>query len=264
MIRNHKMPRPATAIACIALFFAVAGGSAIALSGKNTVDSGDIKKAQVKTSDLGNDAVTTKKIKKDAVRAADIQSGAVGSGEIRSRQVGRVDLAPAEPVHLLTVGELHNGGEGDCIWGVTSPVLAPFRPNPPGYYKDALGFVHLTGILFSANGPGGDGSCGGGPGEASEDSVAFILPEGYRPANDVITGGGGGGAGVIGTTPLSAPPEAWPAGAVINPGSGIPALLDNVVFEPASLGGGTPRRDSSGSARSGGAGSLQRLADLVG
>ena len=54
-----RRPSPTTVIACLALFFAVAGGSAIALKGRNSVDSGDIKPKAVKTSDIANNAVTT-------------------------------------------------------------------------------------------------------------------------------------------------------------------------------------------------------------
>ena len=84
-----KRPNPTTVIACLALFFAVAGGSAIALQGRNSVDSGDIKKGNVKTSDIRNNAVTTKKIKNNHVRAADIQNNAVGPARFGTRRSER-------------------------------------------------------------------------------------------------------------------------------------------------------------------------------
>ena len=96
MLKKLGRPSPAIVIACLALFFAVAGGSAIALQGSNTVDSGDIKPKAVKTSDIANNAVTTKKIKNNHVRAADIQNNAVGTGEIRNGQVRNGDIVPAE------------------------------------------------------------------------------------------------------------------------------------------------------------------------
>lgn len=43
----------ANVAATIALVAAIGGGTAVALDGKNTVDSGDIKKGQVRASDLG-------------------------------------------------------------------------------------------------------------------------------------------------------------------------------------------------------------------
>ena len=50
-------PSPAMVVALIALFIAL-GGTAVALSGKNTVQSDDIGPgAQVKAADIANDAV---------------------------------------------------------------------------------------------------------------------------------------------------------------------------------------------------------------
>ena len=45
------------AVALLALFVAVGGGSAMALSGKNSVSSGDIKPDAVKSSDINDGAV---------------------------------------------------------------------------------------------------------------------------------------------------------------------------------------------------------------
>ena len=268
MNSNRRAPRPATVIACIALFFAVAGGSAIALQGRNSVDSGDIKKGAVKTSDIANNAVTTKKIRNNHVRAADIQNNAVGTGEIGNGQVQTADFAPAEAVRLVgAAGQptLGNGGEGDCIWSATpsGPPL-PYRFSPPGFYKDVLGYVHLTGVIFQQDGPGGDAMCGGGgPGETSEDAVAFVLPEGYRPTNDGLYIAGGAGTLVIGSTPLVVPPsDSFPAGAVATFTGGSGMLLDGVIIEPAGTGGGLPRRGTESSTS--GAESLGNLADLFG
>ena len=50
-------PSPAMVVAVVALFVAL-GGSAAALSGKNTVDSGDIINAEVKGKDVKDDSLT--------------------------------------------------------------------------------------------------------------------------------------------------------------------------------------------------------------
>ena len=116
-MRERRRPSPTTVIACLALFFAVAGGSAIALQGRNSVDSGDIKRLAVKVSDIANNAVTTRKIRKNHVRASDVQNDAIGTGELRDGQVRVADLAPAEPMRLLgAVGQpsFGNGGQEDC------------------------------------------------------------------------------------------------------------------------------------------------------
>jgi hypothetical protein len=258
MLKKLGRPSPATVIACLALFFAIAGGSALALQGRNSVNSGDIKNGQVKTSDIANNAVTTKKIKGNAVRTSDIQNG----------QVRRADIASAEALHVVgTPGnpQFNNGGEGDCIWTPNQTPPLPERFNPTGFYKDSLGYVHLTGVAFPNDAPGGDGTCGGGAGESSEDGYAFILPPGYRPTNDDLAATSGSGTLIVGSTPLSVTPDTFPAGAVVSLSSGSPVLLDGIVFEPAGVAGGLPRRAPSARAgASGGGGSLESLADLFG
>jgi hypothetical protein len=259
MPKKLGRPSPATFIACIALFFAVAGGSAIALKGRNTVDSGDIKNKQVKTSDLANNAVTTRKIKGNAVRTSDIQNGQVRTG----------DIQPLESLHVVgTAGEpaFGNGGEGDCIWSATSSSPLPYRFGPPGFYKDALGYVHLTGVAFAVNGPGGDAVCGGaGPGEGIEDAIAFILPAGYRQTSDKLVATGTLGALIAGSTPLIAGSDVIPAGGVADISSSGAILLDGITLEPVGQAGGLPRRgDSAGSGASGGGLLPKDLAHLFG
>jgi hypothetical protein len=60
----------------VALFFVFTGG-AYALQGKNTVDSGDIKKGQVKNSDLAANAVDSTKIADNAITGADIDESSL-------------------------------------------------------------------------------------------------------------------------------------------------------------------------------------------
>lgn len=54
------------AVAMLALFVAVGGGSAMALSGKNSVNSGDIKPDAVKSSDINDGAVGLEDLDTDA------------------------------------------------------------------------------------------------------------------------------------------------------------------------------------------------------
>ena len=62
MLRNFKRrPSPAMAVAFVALLAALSG-TAVALPGKNTVNSGDIKNGQVKGKDIGKNTVTAKKV----------------------------------------------------------------------------------------------------------------------------------------------------------------------------------------------------------
>jgi hypothetical protein len=242
MRSKMKRPRPMDAVACIALFFALAGGTAVALAGRNTVDSGDIKPKQVKTSDIANNAVTTRKVKNNAVRTADVQNG----------QIKPADLAATEPVHKVgTPGEppFGNGGEGDCIWAAPT-TLGSIRPNPMGFYKDAYGMVHLLGVATATDAAPGDGMCGGAGAETNEDAVAFVLPPGYRPARDELLVQGTDLVVIIGNTPLDTGPGGIvPAGAVYADNNVV--VGDGFTFRAAGPGTGLPRRaQSEGSTRS--------------
>ena len=232
---------PTTVIACLALFFAIAGGSAIALQGRNSVDSGDIKRNAVKNSDIANNAVKTGEIRGNAVRSGDIQDG----------QVRNADLAPGEAFHVIgRAGEpqFNNGGEGDCLWQ-SSPTLAPpIELTPAAFFKDRDGVVHLAGNAVSPDGPGGDAMCGGAGGETLEDQYAFILPPGYRPQFDTFLFAGlGSTAGttiiVVGNRDLSTPSGVLPAGAVYDlaPSGGF--FLEGLTFRAAGPGTGLPRRE---------------------
>jgi hypothetical protein len=74
-----RRPSPAMAVAFIALLAALSG-TAVALPGTNTVDSGDIKKGNVKRSDLGRNAVTSSKVKDGSLLANDFKAGELPAG----------------------------------------------------------------------------------------------------------------------------------------------------------------------------------------
>lgn len=65
-LRSKASPA-ALVISVIALIAAIGGGAAIALPGKNTIDSGDIKKNAVKSSDIKNDKVTGTDVKESTL-----------------------------------------------------------------------------------------------------------------------------------------------------------------------------------------------------
>ena len=85
---------PSFVISCVALFVALSG-TAVALQGKNTVDSGDIKPSAVKPSELATQAVTASKVDVGAISSTDIADGGVLGRDIGPIQVVRVfDQAP--------------------------------------------------------------------------------------------------------------------------------------------------------------------------
>jgi hypothetical protein len=103
--RLRTLPSPALVIAFIALVAALGTGSAVALTGKNTVAADDIKK----------NAVGASEIKANAVRASEVRSNAIGSGEVVDNSLTGADIDES----TLNVG---GGGGG----GTTGPAIVSF------------------------------------------------------------------------------------------------------------------------------------------
>ncbi len=77
-------------IGYVALFFALSTGSAVALTGSNTVFSDDIVDNEVRTADVRNDTLTG-----GGLAAADLKPGSVGTSEVSADSLGAGDLAPS-------------------------------------------------------------------------------------------------------------------------------------------------------------------------
>jgi len=80
------------AVAFIALLAALSG-TAVALPGTNSVDSGDIKNKQVKGKDLANNAVTGKKVKNSSITGADLRDDSLTGSDINEGTLGKVPSA---------------------------------------------------------------------------------------------------------------------------------------------------------------------------
>lgn len=76
-------PSPAMAVAFVALLAALSG-TAVALPGTKTVDSGDLKKGAVKSSNIAQGSVTAAKLAGGAVTTAKVRNGAVTGAKIRT------------------------------------------------------------------------------------------------------------------------------------------------------------------------------------
>jgi len=73
--------RASLALSALALFLAL-GGGAVALQGKNSVNSGDIKAGAVKSSDVKDDALKRADIKDDAIASPQLDDGAVAAADV--------------------------------------------------------------------------------------------------------------------------------------------------------------------------------------
>jgi hypothetical protein len=87
-----RRPSPAMAVAFAALLAALSG-TAVALPGKNTVDSGDIKKNAVRSADIKNGAAGTKDIKNNDVRSGDVRNNTLTGADINESTLGQVPSA---------------------------------------------------------------------------------------------------------------------------------------------------------------------------
>jgi hypothetical protein len=103
--RLKRLPSPALVIAFIALVAALGTGSAVALTGKNTVAADDIKK----------NAVGASEIKKNAVGSSEIKSSAVGSSEVKSNSLTGADINES----TLTLPNTGGGGGGGGQTGLS-------------------------------------------------------------------------------------------------------------------------------------------------
>src|SRR5918999_2722254 len=89
---SSRWPPPAMAIAFIALLAALSG-TAVALPGKNTVDSGDIKRGAVKTSDIARSSVRGASVANGSLSGADARDDSLSGADIQESTLGTVPSA---------------------------------------------------------------------------------------------------------------------------------------------------------------------------
>jgi hypothetical protein len=80
----------ANVMATLAVFLVLSGGTAVALSGSNTVFSDDIVDNEVRAADVRNDTLIG-----GGLGAADLQPGSVGTSEAASNSLGGADIDEA-------------------------------------------------------------------------------------------------------------------------------------------------------------------------
>jgi hypothetical protein len=83
----------ANVVSTLALFLALSGGTALALTGSNTVTSDDIVNGQVKTGDLAGSSVATGKVADNSLLPRDIKPNSLGGGRIDESRLGQVPSA---------------------------------------------------------------------------------------------------------------------------------------------------------------------------
>jgi hypothetical protein len=135
-IRRIRNLGRANLLGLVAIFLLLAG-SAIALPGKNRVNSGDIKQGQVRTLDLHRGAVTKSKLHANAVTSAKVRNDSLTgrdidesslSIEIGAGTIGERELADRERRIVISAGELVPSVPGEPDIGLHLGYPAVFYP----------------------------------------------------------------------------------------------------------------------------------------
>ena len=168
-----RRPSAALVISIVALVMATIG-TAIAATQlpKNSVGSKQLKNNAVVTSKIKKEAVTGAKVKKNSLTGKNINLSSLGTVPSATNATNATTaataqaLTPPEPIHVIGAPGEPQFEEG--AKGVTE-VLPKVHTQPPGFYKDREGVVHLVGLVT-----------------AGENGALFRLPAGFRPANGTV------------------------------------------------------------------------------
>ena len=132
----RRRPTPAMALAFIALLAALSG-TAVALPGTNSVDSGDIKNKQVKGKDLANNAVTGKKVKNSSLTGADIKDDSLTGSDVNESTLGQVPSA----------NTANSATDATNATNATNATSAGNADNLDG--QDSTAYVQKTELLYA-------------------------------------------------------------------------------------------------------------------
>jgi hypothetical protein len=140
-------------VAFVALLAALSG-TAIALPGTNSVDSGDIKNGQVKTKDIGKNAVTGKKVKNGSLTGSDVKDNSLTGADLNEGALGSVPNAN----HANSADSATSAGTADSLAGLQ--VVRPRRVTATDGATDAAARDAAPKIpLFSAGALSVYGKC---------------------------------------------------------------------------------------------------------
>ena len=156
-----KRPSGPMVVACIALFAALAGtGYAAKSSGKQQVKKISAQQIKRLVPALADEIIDARAPSLSVARA----DSAASADKLDGLDASAFALAAGEPVR--TIGEPGQPAFQNGWDNVGDPAVV----SQAGFYKDSLGMVHLEGTIFAA----------------ADNTVAFTLPAGYRPAVDLL------------------------------------------------------------------------------
>jgi len=149
----RRRPSPAMAVAFVALLAALSG-TAIALPGKNSVDSGDIKNGTIRGKDIHKNAVTGKKVKNGSLAGADVKNDSLTGLDVNESTLAQVPSAnTANSANSAnTANTANSANSAGAVGGVTLR-----KVNYSGATGSAAAVaLNLGGLTLTAN-------CAAGP-----------------------------------------------------------------------------------------------------
>jgi hypothetical protein len=125
-IRRHLTY--ANVMASIAVFLVLSGGTAVALSGSNTVFSDDIVDGEVQNGDLGSNAVSGSKVFPSTLTGSDVAPGGLTGSDIASDSLASSDIGAS----AVASSEVANGSLGTADFAGSIPAARVTRTTNQG------------------------------------------------------------------------------------------------------------------------------------
>jgi hypothetical protein len=124
------------AVAFVALLAALSG-TAVALPGKNTVDSGDLKKGAVKNRDVAKNAVTGTKVKNSSLTGSDVRNGSLTGSDVSRLTGGDVndDSLTGADLNESALAKVPSATTADTAAAVNGLTFLPRVTANPGETK---------------------------------------------------------------------------------------------------------------------------------
>jgi hypothetical protein len=110
------------AVAFVALLAALSG-TAVALPGKNSVDSGDIKNGQVKGKDIAKNAVTGKKVKNSSLTGSDTRDASLTGSDIGDDSLTGADVNEGTLAQVPSANNANSATNAGAVDGYSANEL---------------------------------------------------------------------------------------------------------------------------------------------